>query len=106
MNVDLGIWQKLTWAVIVLGLVAGLAFVVELYLPLIRQNERLRINIAKLNDQIREEEAEALKLRAYIDGVNHDPAMVERLARERLGYARPGETVVRFEEPAGTNTPR
>jgi hypothetical protein len=32
----------------------------------------------------------------------HDPKTVERLTREKLGYARPAETVVRFES-TGTN---
>jgi len=38
-KVDLGIWDKLTWAVIALGLAALLVGVVDLYLPLIRQNK-------------------------------------------------------------------
>jgi cell division protein FtsB len=33
------------------------------------------------------------------DALQHDPKAVERLARERLGYAKPGETVIRFEAP-------
>ena len=33
--------------------------------------------------------------------VTHElPILVERLARERLGYAKPGETVIRFDAPA------
>jgi cell division protein FtsB len=43
-------------------------------------------------------------LKASIDALRNDPKAVERLAREQLGYAKPGETVVRF-EPAGTNRP-
>lgn len=31
-----------------------------------------------------------------LDRLNHDPAYVERVIRERLGYARPDETVIRF----------
>jgi len=38
-----------------------------------------------------------------LDALLHDPKTVERLTREKLGYARPDETVVRFES-AGTNT--
>ena len=36
--------------------------------------------------------------------MRNDPKTVERLTREKLGYARPDETVVRF-EPAVTNAP-
>src|SRR5258708_4422959 len=98
--VDLGIWGKLTWVVTILALFAGLTLVVGWYLPLINQNERMRQEIFKLNVQIQNEEENAKRLRASIDAVQHDPQTVERLVREKLGYAKPGETVVRFEEPA------
>jgi cell division protein FtsB len=100
MKVDLGIWGKLTWAVTILALLAGLALVVGWYLPLINQNERMRHEILKLGEQIQQEEETSKKLKASIDALQHDPKTVERLIREKLGYARPGETVIRFEEPA------
>jgi cell division protein FtsB len=104
MKVDLGIWDKLTWAVIVLGLVALLVGVVDLYLPLIRQNKRMREQINKLNTQINREEETNKWLKGYIEALHHDPKTVERVAREKLGYAKPDEIVIRFQEPA-TNTP-
>jgi cell division protein FtsB len=36
--------------------------------------------------------------------LRNDPKTVERLMREKLGYAKPDETVVRF-EPTVTNAP-
>ena len=36
-------------------------------------------------------------MKAAINALQKDPKTVERLARERLGYAKPGETVIRFE---------
>lgn len=33
-----------------------------------------------------------------LDRLRHDPAYVERVIRERLGYARPDELVFRFEQ--------
>ena len=104
MKVDLGIWDKLTWAVIALGLAALLVGVVDLYLPLIRQNKRMREQINKLNTQINREEETNKWLKGYIEALHHDPKTVERVARERLGYAKPDEIVIRFQEPA-TNTP-
>jgi cell division protein FtsB len=101
MKVDLGIWGKLTWVATILALVSGLALVVGWYLPLIKQNERMRQQIYTLNTQIQQEDNIAKKLRASIDAVQHDPKTVERLAREKLGYAKPGETVIRFEPAAG-----
>lgn len=98
MKVDLGIWSKLTGAVIFLLLLAGLGLVVVWYLPQIRQNEHMRAEILKLDDQIQQEEETARRLKASIEALHRDPKTVERLAREKLGYAKPGETVIRFEE--------
>ena len=100
MKVDLGIWGKLTWMVIVIALVAGLALVGGWYLPLIHQNERMRGELLKINAQAQAEEETGRKLSASIDALQHDPKTVERLARKDLGYAKPGETVIRFEETA------
>lgn len=100
MKVNLGIWSKLTWAAILLGLVAGVMLVFDWYLPLIKRNERLRKNILALSIEIQKEEKSARELKASIEAMRHDPKTVERLAREKLGYAKPGETIIRFEEPA------
>ena len=98
MNVDTGIWGKLTRVVIFLVLVAMLVGVGVWYLPLIKQNERMRKEILRLDTLIHTEEESARQLRASVDALRHDPKAVERLARERLGYAKPGETVIRFTE--------
>jgi cell division protein FtsB len=97
-NVNLGIWGKLTQVIlglIMVSLVLGVAF---WYLPLIQQNERMRKEILRLETEIRHEEEQARQLKTSIDSLRNDPRTVERLARERLGYAKPGETVIRFQE--------
>src|SRR5512139_2958873 len=98
MKVNLGIWDKLTPVVIFLLFVAGLLLVGVWYLPLIKQNERMRKEILRLDTLIRTEEETARQLRTSIDALRHNPKAVERLARERLGYVRAGETVIRFTE--------
>jgi cell division protein FtsB len=104
MNVDLGIWSKLTKVVVGLVVLAVLLLMGMCYLPLIQQNERMRREILRLDDQLKNEEAKSKQLKAEIDALRNDPKTVERLMREKLGYARPDETVVRF-EPAVTNAP-
>jgi cell division protein FtsB len=99
MNVDLGIWGKLTRVVIFLFLIAGLMGLAVWYLPLIRTNERMRKETFRQDTQIQKEEEISKQLKASIDALRYDPKAVERLARERLGYAKPGETVIRFEPP-------
>ena len=103
-NVDLGIWSKLTKVVVGLVVLAVLLLMGMCYLPLIQQNERMRREILRLDVQLQKEEAKSKELKAEIDALRNDPKTVERLMREKLGYAKPDETVVRF-EPAATNAP-
>ena len=104
MNVDLGIWSKLTKVVVGLVVLAFLLLIGMCYLPLIHQNERMRSEILRLDTQLQQEEEKSKQLKAEIDALRNDPQTIERLTREKLGYARPGETVVRFDPPA-TNSP-
>lgn len=102
MNVNLGIWDKLTRLVILLLFVAFFLIVAVWYLPLIRQNERMRAEIMRFDAQVQKQEETARQLRASIEALRYDPKAVERVAREQLGYAKPGETMIRF-EAATTN---
>jgi len=99
MNVDLGVWDRLTKAIIVLLLLASVLGIALWYLPLIQRNERMRKEILALDEQIRREEQNYRRLRASLEAMR-DPRTIERLAREKLNYARPGETVIIFDPPA------
>ncbi len=103
MNVDLGIWGALTRRLLIFLCFVSLLMVIAMwYLPLIQRNERMRKEILRLDSEIRKEEEVAKQLKTAIDALRFDPKAVERLSRETLGYAKPGETVVRF-VPAVTN---
>ena len=104
MNVDLGIWSKLTKVVVGLVVLAFLLLIGMYYLPLIHQNERMRREILRLDAQLQKEEEKSRQLKNEIEALRNDPKTIERLTREKLGYAKPDETVVRF-EPATTNAP-
>ncbi len=99
MNVDLGIWSKLRRVVIFLLLAAGLLGIAFWYLPLIKQNERMRKEVLRLDTQIQKEEETSKQLKMSFDTLRNDPKAVERLAREQLRYAKTGETVIVFEAP-------
>ena len=104
MDVDLGIWSKLTKVVVALLITAFVLLIGMCYLPLIRQNERMRADILRLHTQLQKEEETSKQLRAEIDFLRNNPKTLERLTREKLGYARPDEMVIRFEQPT-TNAP-
>jgi cell division protein FtsB len=105
MNVDLGIWSKLTRLIIFLLIIAGVLCVVVLYLPLIQHNEGVRKEILNLDSHIKQQDEYGRQLESTIRALKSDPKAVERVAREKLGYIKPGETMIRFEElPAAART--
>jgi len=99
-NVNLGIWDKLTKLTIFLLFLLGLVGVGIWYLPLIKQNEHMRQELLKLESKINVEEEQNKALHISFEAARSNPKTIERLARANLGYAKPGETVIRFEEPA------
>lgn len=106
MNVDLGIWGKLTRIVVFLLCVALLLGVALWYLPLIKQNERMRKVVLQLDTQIAKADENNRQLKASIEALRYDPKAIERIARERLGYAKPGETMIHFSEPTAGSSMR
>ena len=98
MKVDLGIWNKLTHVVIFLLVAATLLGIGLCYTPVIQQNERMQKTKLELDKKIEKEMEISKRLDSQMKSLQ-DPRTVERLARERLSYAKPGEVVVHFEAP-------
>ena len=103
-KVNLGIWSWLTQAVVALLAIAALLLIGMTYLPLIKENEQMRRRIDTLDTELDKQRQTSKELQAEFDALRSDPKTVERLAREKLGYARADETVIHFEPPA-TNVP-
>jgi cell division protein FtsB len=99
-NVNLGIWSALTKIVVGLVVLAVLMLIGMCYLPVIQKNERMRAENLRLEKELEKETEKSKQLQAQIDTLKNDPETVERLAREKLGYAKTDETVVLF-----TNSP-
>ncbi len=98
------IWSRLTRMVLFLVLAASAMLVGLWYLPLIDQNRAMREQLLRLHAEVQREEAAEQQKRNAIEALRNDPKAIERLAREQLGLAKPGETVIHFEAPA-TNMP-
>jgi len=73
----------------VIALVVGSLFGDRGILQLLRQRQRTE-ELAREIEQLREENR---MLAEQIQSLRRDPAAIERLAREELGLAQPGETV-------------
>jgi cell division protein FtsB len=81
---------------LIASVVLVIGIVVRLFLPLIERQRELRARAAELRLDI-QREAEALRmLRLKQARLQEDPRFIEKIAREKLGYAKPGETVFRF----------
>jgi cell division protein FtsB len=104
MNPGESIWDKLTRLVLGLVVVAAILGLALWYQPVINANRGMRARKLELEQKIAAETETARKLEAALHAMQ-DPKTVERLARERLSYAKPGEDVVLFEPPAPTNNP-
>ena len=104
MKVNLGIWDKLTRLILVLLLLAALCGIGLWYLPLIQRNERMRKDNLALDGENKKEDEIQKRLKGSIDAMR-DPRTIERLAREKLSYAKTGETVIRFEAPLTNRVP-
>ena len=106
MNDEVGLWDKLTRVALLLLFAAVLLLVAVWYMPLIEQNERMRRNLLELDNRIQRASEEGKQLKAAYEALRHDPKAVERLARERLRYAKTGETIIRFDAPLTNAPPR
>lgn len=106
MNVDVGIWPKLSRIVVVLLVLAVVVGVVVWYLPVIKHNEAFRKEILHLNAEIKQQEDLSRQLDSATKALKNDPKTLERVAREKLGYVKPGETMIRFEEPSTNSVPQ
>jgi cell division protein FtsB len=104
-SVTYSIWDKLTRLIVVLLVMAGVLAIAVWYAPVVQENQRMREEKFDLEQKIEQESQVAKKLDTQLRSFE-DPTLertlVERLARERLSYAKPGEFVVHFEAPAGS----
>jgi cell division protein FtsB len=103
MNVGQSIWDKLFRVVLTLLVIAAVLGISLWYQPVIKLNQRMRQDKLTLDVSIERETATARKLDAALRALQN-PTTVERLARERLSYAKPGEDVIHFDPPPGTKT--
>jgi len=74
-------------------LIIGIA---NFFLPKIRQNREKQRKAAVLEEENRIKEDMVKQLREKQERFLSDPKYIERIAREELGKARPGETIFRF----------
>ena len=84
MNINLGIWDKLTKLTIFCLFILGLVCVGVWYLPLIRQNEHMRQDLLKLETKIKVAQERERELRTAYDSARTNPKTIESMVREHI----------------------
>jgi cell division protein FtsB len=75
-----------------------LLWAASFFVQLHRDLTALRAQETANQRRLAEAEARLQQQEKYLDQLRHDPALVERLIRQKLGYAREKEYIFRFEE--------
>ena len=99
----MNIWvfiYRLAWTVLV---IVGLAALVAFFTPKVRQLRDMSRQEEKLQQENRLQEDMLQHLKKKQERLQTDPRFVEKIAREELGLAKPGETVFKFMDDAATN---
>ncbi|HUI05550.1 MAG TPA: septum formation initiator family protein [Verrucomicrobiae bacterium] len=94
-----GLWARLQ----ALGFFVFVAIVgfgiILLFVPLLHQRHVMQQDIARLDQEIEQQDALETKQKTEIEALKTDPGYVERTARNKLNLARPNEVIFRFEPP-------
>jgi cell division protein FtsB len=91
-------WRNVYRVFLILAFGLAVVIAVRVFVPKFQEEQRLRRRLeeARLDVQRTAERLRQLKLKQ--ERLREDPRYVEKIAREELGYAKPGETVFRFVE--------
>jgi cell division protein FtsB len=95
-------WPKIISGVF-LAIFAGMAvWAGVFFLQMHRDLTALRTQEAASQRRLADAQAQLAAQEKYLDRLRHDPALVETIIRQKLGYVRADEFVFRFED---TRTP-
>jgi cell division protein DivIC len=91
-------WSKLILGALGVAFVAVTLWAVSFFVQMHRDITALRAQETLNQRRLADAEAKLVAQEKYLDQLRHDPALVEKLIREKLRYAKDEEFVFRFEE--------
>jgi cell division protein FtsB len=96
-------WRVLQpWAYSLVGLLF-VAIVLALFYPAWKRGENTKAQAIKVQREVEEMKQEVGVLQDEAGRLKNDPFTVERMSRDSLGVAKPGEVIFKF-QPYRTNT--
>jgi cell division protein DivIC len=90
--------SKLILGALGVAFVAVTLWAVSFFVQMHRDITALRAQESLNQRRLADAEAKLVAQEKYLDQLRHDPALVEKLIREKLRYAKDEEFVFRFEE--------
>ena len=89
-------WKFIQRICLIASVLLLILIVLKLFLPLIEQQKELRAREDEVRQDIQREAEQLRMLKMKQEKLQEDPRFIEKIAREDLNYAKPGETVFRF----------
>lgn len=90
--------SKLILGIFGAAFVAVTLFAVSFFVQMHRDITALRAQEATNQRRLADAETKLAAQEKYLDQLRHDPVLVERLIRQKLGYTKDTEFVFRFED--------
>jgi len=91
--------SKLIQGIFAVLFIAIALWAVTYFVDMHRELKALQAQEAANQKRLAEAETKLKEQERYLDRLKNDPALVEQLIRQKLGYAKGTEFVFRFEEP-------
>ena len=91
-------WRNLYRVFLVLAFGLVVVIVIRFFVPKFQEEQRLRRQLEEARADVQRTAETLRQLKLKQERLREDPRYVEKIAREELGLAKPGETVFRFVE--------
>lgn len=89
-------WRNVYRVFLIAAAVLAVVIVVRFFMPKFQEERRLRARLEEARQDVRRTAETLRELKLKQERLREDPRYVEKIAREELGLAKPGETVFRF----------
>lgn len=68
-------------------------------LPVFRKYQKRQLELSELNRQLDQRKEENAQLNTEVANLRNSPEAVEKVAREKFGLVKDGETVMKYQKP-------
>lgn len=92
--------QKIVSAFFYIFAFSLLAFAAVLVWPVYRKYTRINEHVMELKEELSRKNDECAELNKLVHDLEHRPAAVERVAREKFGFCKDGEIILKYQMPS------